>query len=64
MVVDVSCDYTSANNPLPVYDRATTFQEPTLTIPDIPYVRDTALVFSDPHNFSHISIPPRACCDE
>eukprot|EP01103_Thecamoeba_quadrilineata_P021473 TRINITY_DN987_c0_g1_i2.p2 TRINITY_DN987_c0_g1~~TRINITY_DN987_c0_g1_i2.p2 ORF type:complete len:174 (+),score=28.68 TRINITY_DN987_c0_g1_i2:636-1157(+) len=33
VVVDVSCDYTSPNNPLPIYDQATTFAHPSLRVP-------------------------------
>ncbi|KAJ9078197.1 Saccharopine dehydrogenase [Entomophthora muscae] len=32
VMVDVSCDYTSPNNPVPVYDRATYFDKPTLQV--------------------------------
>lgn len=33
VVVDVSCDTTNPHNPIPIYDRNTTFDEPTLTVP-------------------------------
>ncbi|KAI3657101.1 hypothetical protein MP638_005850 [Amoeboaphelidium occidentale] len=32
VLVDVSCDITNANNPIPVYDRLTYFKEPTLSV--------------------------------
>ncbi|PWN38346.1 putative saccharopine dehydrogenase [Meira miltonrushii] len=32
-VVDVSCDTTNPNNPLPIYDINTTFDEPTVAVP-------------------------------
>lgn len=31
-VVDVSCDYTNPNNPLPIYNQATTFASPTVRV--------------------------------
>ncbi len=34
VIADVSCDPTSPGNPLPVYDRITTFEEPVLRIVD------------------------------
>jgi len=34
VLVDVSCDYTSPNNPVPVYNSATHFSQPTLKVPD------------------------------
>jgi saccharopine dehydrogenase (NAD+, L-lysine-forming) len=37
VVVDVSCDYTSANNPIPIYNMATTFDAPTVRVEGIPY---------------------------
>jgi saccharopine dehydrogenase (NAD+, L-lysine-forming) len=33
VVVDVSCDTTNPNNPIPIYDRNTTFDVPVLTAP-------------------------------
>ncbi|KDN39922.1 Formate/glycerate dehydrogenase catalytic domain-like protein [Tilletiaria anomala UBC 951] len=33
VVVDVSCDTTNPNNPLPIYDINTTFDEPTVDVP-------------------------------
>lgn len=33
VVVDVSCDYTNPNNPLPIYNEGTTFDRPYITIP-------------------------------
>lgn len=33
VVVDVSCDTTNPNNPLPIYDINTTFDEPTVPVP-------------------------------
>jgi saccharopine dehydrogenase (NAD+, L-lysine forming) len=30
VVVDVSCDTTNPNNPIPIYSRNTTFSEPTV----------------------------------
>lgn len=32
VVVDVSCDTTNPNNPLPIYDINTTFEEPTVDV--------------------------------
>eukprot|EP00121_Abeoforma_whisleri_P009550 Awhi_evm1s8784 len=32
VLVDVSCDYTSPNNPLPVYSQGTTFSDPIVTV--------------------------------
>lgn len=32
VVVDVSCDTTNPNNPLPIYDINTTFDEPTVEV--------------------------------
>ena len=32
IVCDVSCDYTSPNNPIPIYNDCTTFESPTVTV--------------------------------
>jgi len=32
VLVDVSCDITNPHNPLPVYTKATTFDDPVITI--------------------------------
>ena len=32
VVVDVSCDTTNPNNPIPIYDKTTTFSDPILTV--------------------------------
>ena len=36
VIVDVSCDTTNPNNPIPIYDKCTTFDDPTLLIPCSP----------------------------
>lgn len=33
VVVDVSCDTTNPNNPIPIYDINTTFDKPTVDVP-------------------------------
>lgn len=33
VVVDVSCDTTNVNNPIPIYDVNTTFDKPTVDVP-------------------------------
>ena len=33
VISDVSCDITNPHNPLPIYDTATTFKNPTVRIP-------------------------------
>ena len=33
MVVDVSCDTTNPNNPIPIYEINTTFDKPTVDVP-------------------------------
>eukprot|EP01134_Creolimax_fragrantissima_P008086 CFRG8086T1 len=35
VMVDVSCDYTSENNPVPIYTEGTTFSNPTVVVPDV-----------------------------
>ncbi|KAJ3018011.1 Saccharopine dehydrogenase [Thoreauomyces humboldtii] len=35
VLVDVSCDTTNPNNPIPLYDQSTTFHEPTIRV-DVP----------------------------
>lgn len=32
VIVDISCDYNNINNPLPIYSRASTFEEPIISI--------------------------------
>lgn len=55
-VVDVSCDTTNPNNPLPIYDINTTFDEPTVdvklewVIPNLPNLPN--------HPFSSTPPPP------
>jgi hypothetical protein len=34
VVVDVACDVSNPNNPLPIYDRTTTFERPALRVLD------------------------------
>jgi alanine dehydrogenase len=32
VIVDVSCDATNPHNPIPIYDRTTTFDDPLITL--------------------------------
>ena len=36
VIVDVSCDTTNPNNPIPIYSNCTTFDDPTILVPCTP----------------------------
>ena len=61
VVVDVSCDTTNPHNPIPIYDRNTTFDHPILRL-DTKYV-DGRLVFRRclivrvPCSLAHLTSP-------
>jgi hypothetical protein len=44
VVVDVSCDTTNANNPIPIYNINTTFDKPTVDVPGF------VISFSSPYH--------------
>ncbi|KNC83818.1 saccharopine dehydrogenase [NAD+, L-lysine-forming] [Sphaeroforma arctica JP610] len=44
VLVDVSCDYTSENNPVPVYTEGTTFSNPTVVVPDVGKVMEVVAI--------------------
>lgn len=37
VVVDVSCDTTNPNNPIPIYEINTTFDKPTVDVPGLAF---------------------------
>lgn len=44
IIADISCDPNGPNNPLPIYDRITTFQQPTLRVLEQPRAIDVMAI--------------------